>query len=186
MSKRTRNSPPSAIRPADAAARQVAGTATQQSELLVQEHSVTVQVQLPPPAMLEQYDRVKPGTSDLLIRWNEEEQIHRRQLEAMTVEANIRAQQHQSELATKQVEAQREALMYQAATVRSSDSRGQYLGWILCAAAIGGAIYLAMNGQAWVAGVLAALPTAAVIQSFRTLTRQEARESSKPGESRQK
>lgn len=134
--------------------------------------------------MLEQYDRVKPGTSDLLIRWNEEEQAHRRKLEVTAVEANIRAQQHQSELASRQVEAQREALMYQAETVRSSDSRGQFQGWLLCAGAIGGAIYLALNGQPWVAGVLAAIPTAAIVQSFRTLTRQDARD--KPGEQRQK
>ena len=184
MTKRTRNNPPSAIRPADAAARQVAGTAAQQPELLVQEHSVTVQVQLPPPGMLEQYDRVKPGTSDLLIRWNEEEQAHRRQLETMTVEANIRAQEQQSELAVRQVLAQRDVMIYQAQTVRSSDARGQHQGWALCVAAIGGAIYLAMHGQPWVAGLLAALPTAAIVQSFRTLTRQEARD--KPGEQRQK
>lgn len=142
----------------------------------VEEHSVTVQVQLPPPSMLQQYDAARPGTSDLLIRWNEEEQAHRRRMETLVIEANIRAQQQQSELAARQVEAQREALMYQAQTVRSSDTRGQHQGWLLCAGAIAGAIYLAIAGHDWVAGVLAAIPTAAIIQSFRTLTRQEAKD----------
>lgn len=132
--------------------------------------------------MLRQYDEVRPGTSDLLIRWNEEEQAHRRRMEAQAMQANIEAQRAQLVLGEHQVKAQSDALLYQARTVRYSDSSGQVLGWLLCAAAIGGAVYLAMNDQGWVAAALAAIPTAGIIQSFRSLTRQDAREpASSPG-----
>lgn len=134
--------------------------------------------------MLQQYDAARPGTSDLLIRWNEEEQAHRRRLDTLAIEANIQAQKRQSELAAKQVEAQREALMYQAQTVRGSDTRGQYQGLFLSLVALAGAIYLAMNGQPWVAGILAAIPSAAIVQAFRTLSRQDARDPAKPKEQR--
>lgn len=112
---------------------------------------------------------------DLLIRWNEEEQRHRRAMEAEAQAANIKAQQAQIALTTTQVQAQKEAVLYQAQTVRHSDLLGQVFGWLLCLGATGLATYLALEGQSAVAAVLAALPTAAVIQSFRTLNRQEAK-----------
>lgn len=148
--------------------------------MVLQEQSVTVQVQLPPPAMLRQYDEARAGTSDLLIRWNEEEQAHRRRIELATLDANVQAQRKQAELAERQVQTQREVVMFQAQTVRRSDATGQYLGWVLCAGAIGGAVYLALHGHEVVAAVLAAIPTAAIVQSFRSLTRQDARDSAKP------
>lgn len=184
MNKKARNTPPSTINAANAAARQVVQGNSPQQNVLVQEHSVTVQVQLPPPAMLQQYDAVRPGTSDLLIRWNEEEQAHRRNLETISVEANVLAQRQQSELASKQVQTQRDALMYQAETVRKSDLLGQQLGWVLCVAAGAAAIFLAMNGHDMVAVALAAIPTAAIVQSFRTLSRQDAREEARPAGSK--
>ncbi len=145
---------------------------------MVREESVTVQVQLPPPAMLQEYDRFRPGTSELLIRWNEEEQAHRRRVELEALQANIAAQARQLELASRQGQTQHDAVMYQAHTVRSSDAKGQVLGWLLCVGAVGGSIWLGLNGQTAVACVLAAIPTAAIIQSFRSLTRQDARDSS--------
>jgi Predicted membrane protein (DUF2335) len=179
MNKKIRNSPPSQVRAADAAARQAFGPSIRTQEVVLQEQSVTVQVQLPPPSMLRQYDEARPGTADLLIRWNEEEQAHRRHIELTALNANVQSQRKQTELAEQQVKTQREALMFQAQTVRRSDSSGQYLGWLLCAGAIAGAVYLALNGHDVVAAVLAAIPTAAVVQSFRSLTRQDARDTPK-------
>lgn len=141
----------------------------------MQQESITVQVQLPPPAMLAEYERTRPGTMDLLVRWNEEEQMHRRRLESEAQAANISAQQMQLSLNAKQVETQRTAAMYQAQTVRTSDLLGQVFGWALCVIAIALATYLALAGHTTVAAVLAALPTAAVIQSFRSLNRQDAK-----------
>lgn len=146
-----------------------------QQTVTVQEQSVTVHVQLPPPSLLAEYERVRPGTMDLLVRWNEEEQSHRRRMDQLAIEANIEAQRRQLDLAEGQLDAQRTATMYQARTVRSSDMLGQIFGWVLSAGAIGLATYLAVQGHELVATALAALPTAAVIQSFRTLNRQDAK-----------
>lgn len=178
MNKRTRNRPPSVSNPVDAAAQQVLGS-VHSPGLTVQQESITVQVQLPPPAMLAEYERTRPGTMDLLIRWNEEEQSHRRSLEIEAQAANIAAQRAHIEANQSQVATQRDAVMYQAETVRKSDLLGQIFGWLLCLIAMGLATYLALHGHEAVAAVLAALPTAAVIQSFRTLNRQEAKSSHK-------
>ena len=112
---------------------------------------------------------------DLLVRWNEEEQSHRRRMDQLAIEANIEAQRRQLDLAEGQLDAQRTAAMYQAQTVRHSDMLGQVFGWVLSTGAIVLAAYLAIEGHEAVAAALAALPTAAVIQSFRTLNRQEAK-----------
>lgn len=177
MKKRSGNQPPGALKPADAAARESLGPVAQpmQQTVTVQEQSVTVHVQLPPPGLLAEYERVRPGTMDLLVRWNEEEQSHRRRMDQLAIEANIDAQRRQLDLAQDQLAAQRSATMYQAQTVRHSDMLGQVFGWILSAGAVGLAAYLAVQGHEVVAAALAALPTAAVIQSFRTLTRQDAK-----------
>lgn len=125
--------------------------------------------------MLTQYDQARPGTADLLVRWSEEEQAHRRKMEALALQANIDAQQKQVQTMDRQVAIQREVALYQAATVRRSDFAGQALGWLICTMAIGGAIWLGLAGHTVVAGLLAAIPTAAIVQSFRTLTRQDAK-----------
>lgn len=183
MNKRTRNNLPAGPQAIDTAPRRPVGAPQAQPELLVRQQSVTVQVQLPPPEMLRQFDEARPGTSDLLIRWSEEEQAHRRRLDIMALDANAQAQSRQLDLAERQIGLQRDAVLYQAETVRASDLRGQLWGAAVCLVAICGAIYLALNGQQVVAGILAAIPTAAIIQSFRTLTRQEARDPKAPSAS---
>ncbi|WP_349254831.1 hypothetical protein [Roseateles cellulosilyticus] len=113
-----------------------------QQTVTVQEQSVTVHVQLPPPGLLAEYERVRPGTMDLLVRWNEEEQSHQRRMDQLAIEANIEAQRRQLDLAGGQLDAQRIATKYQARTVRSSDMLGQVFGWLLSAGAVGLATYL--------------------------------------------
>jgi uncharacterized membrane protein len=183
MKKQRTNPPPSQLRQADAAIMGAMARPSQSEhkEVIVQEQSVTVQVQLPPPAMLRQYEEARPGTMDLLIRWNEEEQNHRRSLEVATVEANIAAQKRQAEIMEQQVQAQREAVMYQAKTVRLSDMTGQIAGLVLCCMVIAGAIFLAQAGHEVTAGALALIPLAAIVQSFRTLTRKDARSTDPKG-----
>lgn len=172
---RRQNNPPGRIKATETAVREAMGGPAPQEVMTVQEQRITVQVQLPPPQMLAEYERVKPGTADLLIRWNEEEQAHRRSLERLALEANIEAQRHQGDVQKTQAETQREVAMHQVITVRRSDMAGQVLGWLICLAAMAGAVYLGINGHESVAAVLAAIPTAAIIQSFRTLVRQEAK-----------
>lgn len=175
MSRKTGRNPPGALKPADAAVREAVGPISQQQTLTLQQESVTVHVQLPPPEMMERYERVRPGTMDLLVKWSEEEQAHRREQDRLALQANIESQKRQLDIAADQVNRQHSVATFQATTIRRSDFIGQVLGWALAAGAIGAAVYLAVQGHETVAAVLAALPTAAVIQSFRTLNRQEAR-----------
>ena len=174
MNKRTRNKPPANFGQVESAAQQVLGP-QRQSELTVSQESITVQVALPPPAMMAEYERVRPGTMDSLVAWAESEQAHRRKLESEAQTANIAAQRAHTELQQAQLATQRQALMYQAETVRRSDLVGQIIGGLLCLLAMVAAAYLGLKGRTAVAVALAALPTAAVIQSFRSLNRQEAR-----------
>lgn len=111
---------------------------------------------IPHPAILQQFDDLIPGTAARIIQWAEDEQHHRRGLERQAHEANIAAQQRQLAIAEAQSRA-----------VFKSDLVGQVLGFVVCLACVGGAVWLAMQGHYWVAGTLAAIPTAAVIQAFR-------------------
>lgn len=175
MSRKSGRNPPGALRPAEAAVREAVGPISQQQTLTLQQESVTVHVQLPPPEMLERYERARPGTMDLLVRWSEEEQAHRREQDRIALQANVESQRRQLDIAQDQVNRQHGVATYQATTIRRSDFIGQLLGWALAAGAIAASVYLALEGHEGVAAVLAALPTAAVIQSFRTLIRQDAK-----------
>lgn len=56
-----------------------------------------------------------------------------------------------------------------------SDLVGQILGFIICLVAISGSVWLGMSGHEWIAGGIAVIPTAALIQAFRAnfFTRKE-------------
>jgi uncharacterized membrane protein len=47
---------------------------------------------LPPPALLEHYDAIHPGAADRIIRMAEEQGAHRREMEKLTVKADILGQ----------------------------------------------------------------------------------------------
>lgn len=129
---------------------------TQQPQQVLIERRDSYQGLIPPPAILQQFDDLIPGTAARIIQWAEDEQHHRRGLERQAQEANIAAQQRQLGIAESQSRA-----------VFKSDLVGQVLGFLVCLACIAGAIWLATQGHYWVAGALAAIPTAAVIQAFR-------------------
>lgn len=112
---------------------------------------------IPPPVILQQFDELRPGTADRIIQWAEDEQHHRRTLEREAQAANIAAQQRQLSIAESQHRA-----------VFRSDMLGQILGFVVCGACIAGSIWLAVQGHSGVAIALAAIPTAAVIQAFRS------------------
>jgi hypothetical protein len=86
----------------------------------------------------------------------EAEQAHRHQQELQVTQANVAAQQRQLDIASLQV-----------ISIKWSDMAGQALGWVISMAAVGGAIYLAMNNHEWTACALAALPIAAIIKALR-------------------
>ncbi len=112
---------------------------------------------IPPPVILQQFDELIPGTAARLIQWAEDEQHHRQSLEREAQDANICAQRRQLDIADRQ-----------ARSVFWSDMLGQAFGFVVCLACVTGAIALALQGHTATAIALAAIPTAATIQAFRT------------------
>ena len=110
---------------------------------------------IPPPELLARFDDIAAGTGKRIIDQFMDEGVHRRQLELMTVQANVDAQ-----AATTQLNA------YQARSVVRSDLLGQILSTLVCLVCIAGAVWLAILGHYWVAALLAALPTATLVKSF--------------------
>lgn len=90
-----------------------------------------------------------------MIQWVEDESIHRRKMDSSALEANIEAQRRQLDIADRQNKA-----------VFRSDLLGQTFGLVVALACIGGAVYLATIGNDVAPGILAAMPTAAVIRAF--------------------
>lgn len=110
---------------------------------------------IPSPQHLEQYNNIIPDAAERILRMAESETMHRHEQDRIVVAANISNQSAQMALNT-----------YQAKAIFRSDAIGQLLGFAVCLCALGGAVYLASVGQAWVAGFLAALPLAAIVKAF--------------------
>ena len=72
-----------------------------------------------------------------------------------SIDANIATQQNQLALGEKQQK-----------SVFRSDLIGQVFGLIVCLSSIAAAIYPGINGHDWLAGAIAAIPTAALIKAF--------------------
>lgn len=73
------------------------------------------------------------------------------------MDANIAAQQSQSLTNA-----------YTARAIFRSDMMGQTCGVLVCLVCVLGTIWMGAIGQPWVAAALAAIPTAAVVQAFRS------------------
>lgn len=110
---------------------------------------------IPHPDILHGFDELVPGTAVRIIDMAESESVHRRDLELRAMESNIATQKKQLEIAD-----------YQNRIVHKSDRNGQIAGVLVSLACIAGSVWLAFNGHDWVAGLLAAIPTAAVIKVF--------------------
>jgi len=110
---------------------------------------------VPPPEILRGIDEIVPGAAARLITLAEQESNHRRSLEVKTIEANIAAQVAQVQINEQQTKA-----------VFRSDMMGQIAGFLVCLCCIGAAVYLGLNGHDWLAGGIAAIPTAALIKAF--------------------
>ena len=110
---------------------------------------------VPHPDILNGFEQVIPGSAREILDMAQAEALHRRTLEVQATQANIEAQRRQLDLAA-----------YQSRAVFRSDTVGQVFGLIVSLACVAGAVYLALHGQPWVAGALAGIPTAAVIQAF--------------------
>lgn len=111
---------------------------------------------MPPPELLRQYDAVVPGAAERILAMAEKEAQHRQAQESQALNANVQAQKQQLDIAEQQTKA-----------TFKSDKIGQLCGFVVSLICIAGAVFLALNGQPWVAGLLAGLPLAAIIRAFR-------------------
>jgi len=111
---------------------------------------------MPPPALLQHYESIVPGAAERILRIAESELGHRHLQEDFATQANIQAQQKQLSIAEDQ-----------SKSSYRSDMVGQFFGAIVSILCICGSIYLADNGQPWVAAALAGLPMAGIIRALR-------------------
>jgi uncharacterized membrane protein len=121
----------------------------------VQHAATHYQGPIPPPAILKGFDDLVPGAANRLITLAEEESKHRRELEVSALNANIATQKRQLDIG-----------VYQSKAVFRSDSIAQILGTVVTIFAMVAAIWASLQGQLGVALILAAIPTAALVQSF--------------------
>jgi uncharacterized membrane protein len=150
MNNKSQRQPPRKSGPTSSVAEdESSGRVTVQQQL-------TYQGAIPPPAMLREFDQITPGTAARLLDWAETEATHRREMERLSTVANV-------DIAAKQLE----IAEYQSRATFRSDALGQLLGFIVCIACIAGAVWLGILGHAPIAVVLAAIPTAAIVQAFR-------------------
>ena len=110
---------------------------------------------LPHPDILKKYDGVVPGGAERIFVLAEQEASNRNRREDMAMRANVAAQERQLGIAE-----QRTKLAFR------SDLIGQIFGMFVCIFCIAGAIFLGMNNHEWLGGLLAAIPTGAVIKAF--------------------
>ena len=92
---------------------------------------------LPPASMFGEYDRVVPGSAERILRMAEREQAHRIDWETKALAGEIRQEQH-----------------------------GQWFGLLIAVLCICGAVYLAVNGQAVIAGILAGTTALGLVGRF--------------------
>jgi len=85
-----------------------------------------------------------------------QQNAHGIEMEKLAIHANIRAQQQQLDIASRQVSG-----------TRWSDVIGQLFGWSISVGAVAGGIYLAMHNHEWAAVGFFSLPVAGVIRALR-------------------
>jgi uncharacterized membrane protein len=106
-----------------------------QSTFLVQQQSFTGPI--PPPQILEAYERILPGSADRILKMAEKQSDHRQGLERQVVVGNLAAQ-----------------------------ARGQHYAFGLCALLFAGGIYLLANGIQIGGLSTLALAVAGIVSTF--------------------
>lgn len=110
---------------------------------------------IPPPQVLEQYNKIVPNAAERILKMAEDESAHRRSQDIMILNANMTAQARQLDISERQTK-----------SIFKSDTIGQILGFLVCLAAISGSVYLAANNQPYVAAALTVLPLGAIIRAL--------------------
>ncbi|MDD2767575.1 MAG: DUF2335 domain-containing protein [Methylococcus sp.] len=112
---------------------------------------------VPPPQMLEHYERILPGAAERIIHLAEEECRHRHEMDRKAREAEISLRQAEHDLE------QRKLTEY----YRTSQF-GQIAGIAVSVLAIGGALGAAFYGAPWqISAAIMGLPIAGIVLSLR-------------------
>ena len=96
-----------------------------------------------------------PGTAAELVKLAVDETIHRRNLENITLDANVSLQNKHLDGNARQAE-----IIYR------NDMMGKISGLIVCLICILASVYIGVNGHDILAGAIAAIPTSALIKAF--------------------
>lgn len=132
------------------------GRPEQSSQFSLEE--ITHEGPLPPPQMLDGYERVVQGAAERIIRMAELEQLHRQQLENKAIDSDVSVKNSFQITESFRIKG-----------IFSSDLRGQYLGAIVSVISVGGAIYTASHGAPWQVSVaLVSLPVLGMIKAIRS------------------
>ena len=107
-------------------------TPQQPSGVQIKHAQVSFSGPIPPPAALEAYDKVHPGLANRIMQMAEGEAEHIRQMDTKKLDSDVR---------TRYVD-------------RFIQFTGQLSALIIGLAAIGGGVYVALNGQPIVGGVI--------------------------------
>ena len=112
---------------------------------------------IPSPDVLREYDMIVSGAAERIVAMAEKQAQHRQELEARSLEADIRSTQ-------EQIEVQRLSV---SGPIRN-EMAGLILGWSVAASCVGGAIYSAIHGLGplMVAAFLC-IPVGAIINAVR-------------------
>lgn len=119
-------------------------------------HQQSFEGPIPPPALLEHYDKIVPGAAERILAMAESETAHRHRQEALAIEANIAVQQHQISAEARQIK-----------LVFRSDIIGQSFGFVIGLTSIIGSIWLALHDRSLAAAALVALPLAGIIRALK-------------------
>lgn len=116
---------------------------------------------LPPPAALEQYDKIVPGGADRILQMAERAQAHRMECERIALECG----------------------RLEIGPSLKMGSRGQWLGWTLAVIAIVGAAACGIWGAPWQVSVaLVGVPVLGAVQAIVEGRRQQQLQHEQPEE----
>lgn len=65
-------------------------TSKNSNNLVVEERTITFSGPLPPPEVLERYNKIVPGVAERIIKMAEQQSAHRRSLEAQVINSDIK------------------------------------------------------------------------------------------------
>ena len=99
---------------------------------------------LPPPGILEQYDKLCPGSAQRIIDAAHEEGVHRHELETKALDANV------------------EAMRRQFAEARL----GQVFALIIALTFVGVGAYVSIHGQPWSGTILGGIGLGGIVTAF--------------------